>query len=97
VLVACAKLLPKPPTPVVAWPDRQVLIDLNDLQIRLGNLGFGLRYGRNELRSLALNPGGFALQGDQLGKRPSLVVLELSPGKFRGKKQGLTCSATRPI
>ncbi len=55
-----------------------VLVDLDDLQLGLGDLALGLRARGDELRALAVEPGGVALQRGQPRHLHQVLVVELA-------------------
>src|SRR5262245_64003075 len=55
-----------------------ILIYLENLQRRLGNLTFGLRRGRNQLTAFAIEPGRFTLQRSKPGELDQVLFPKLA-------------------
>ena len=56
----------------------QILIDLDDLQLGLGDFAFGLRDRGDQLRALAFEPRGVALERGQPRDLHKIVFPELA-------------------
>src|SRR5262249_44983853 len=54
----------------------QILVNLNDLKLELGNLAFGLGSNARQLASLPLKPSGVALERIQPGERNEILLVE---------------------